>query len=180
MVTKAGERKEERERKSRIKTGIATVGTTVTGLLLFVLPRTGVWVVLNLSLAWLLSLYCVWHCRGLSPTRVKRLGFLVLHVIFVIGLSYAVWPRIKVSPDKVGFLGFPDETFNFSVRNERADDVYDVQIPFLIGHDKHFENKLSAKVLPNGDPPQRLYDDYNYCFGVGKDVKKSCRMNKKY
>jgi len=89
----------------------------------------------------------------------------VLHVIFVIGLSYAVWPRIRVSPTRISFEGYPNETFNFSVRSERSDDVYDVQIPFLIGYNKHLDNKFSAKVTPNGDPQQRIHDDYNYCFG---------------
>jgi hypothetical protein len=51
------------------------------------------------------------------------------------------------------------------VRNGRADDVYEVKIPFLIGYNKHFQDKFSAKVMPNGDPPQRMYDDYYYCFG---------------
>ena len=71
---------------------------------------------------------------------------------------------ITVNPAKVSFRGYPNETFNFSVRNGRSDDVYDVQIPFLIGQDKHFDDKLSAKVS-HGDDPQPIYDDYNYCFG---------------
>ena len=79
------------------------------------------------------------------------------------------WQRITVSPARVSFEGYPNETFNFSVRNGRSDGVYDVQIPFPIGHGKHFEDKFSAKVAPNGDPPQRLYFDYNYCFGEKGD-----------
>jgi hypothetical protein len=75
------------------------------------------------------------------------------------------WQRITVSPEKVSFQGYQDETFNFSVRNGRSDDAYDVQVPFLIGYGKHFEDKLSAKVIQNGDPPQRIHIDYNYCFG---------------
>jgi hypothetical protein len=169
MVSKAGLRKEQREKQSRINNGIATIGAIVIGLLLFVLPRTGVWITLDLSFAGLLSLYCVWYCWGLSPTWGKRFGFFVLHGILIIGLGYAVWPRIKVSPGEVSFLGFPDETFNFSVKNERGDDIYDVQIPFLIGYDKHFDSKLSAKVSPNGDPLQPTSNDYNYCYGEKGD-----------
>lgn len=172
MVTKAGLRKEERERQSRIKNGIASCGAFVSGLLLFVLPRTGVWISTDLSVAVLFSLYCVWYCWGFHATTARRLGFLIIHIGVASGIAYAVWPRITISPDRVIFAGYPDETFNFSVKNNRSDDVYDVQIPFPIGHDKHFEDKLSAKVWPNGDPPQRIYDDYNYCYGVGKDVKK--------
>ena len=66
-------------------------------------------------------------------------------------------------------MGYPNETFNFSVRNGRSDDVYDVQIPFLIGYGKNFEDKFSVKVMPNGDPPQRVYVRYNYCFGKKGD-----------
>jgi hypothetical protein len=172
MVSKAGLRREVRERQARIRNGIATVGATVTGLLLFVLPRTGAWVAIDLSAAWLISLYCVWHCWGLPPTRVKRIGFLALHIALVVCLGYVVWPRITVSPRHTVFAGYPNETFNFSVKNNRDDDVYDVQIPFPIGRDRHLEDKLSAKVLPNGDPPQRMYDDYNYCYGKGPDVHK--------
>ena len=80
--------------------------------------------------------------------------------------GYWLWPRITVSPAQVSFQGYQNETFNFSARNGRADDVYDVQIPFLIGYNKHYEDKLSARVMPNGDPPQALSFDYNYCFGT--------------
>jgi hypothetical protein len=46
------------------------------------------------------------------------------------------------------------------------------QIPFLIGYNKHLQDKLSAMVAPGGDPPQRIHDDYNYCFGEKGDVRK--------
>ncbi|HEU4637082.1 MAG TPA: hypothetical protein VFS41_12940 [Edaphobacter sp.] len=105
------------------------------------------------------------------PTK-WAIGVMAVHGCLLATLGYAVWPKLTISPSKISFAGYPNETFNFSVRNGRSDDVYDVQIPFLIGYDKHFEDKLSAKVLPNGDPPQRLYDDYNYCFGEEGDVSK--------
>jgi hypothetical protein len=172
MVTKAGLRREEREKQSRIMNGVSSCGALVSGLFLFVLPRTGPWISADLTVAVLVSLYCVWHCWGLHPTKFKRMGFLILHIGLAFAVAYSVWPKITVSPGHVAFAGYPDETFNFSVKNDRPDDVYDVQIPFPIGQDKHFDDKLSAKVSPNGDPPQRLYDDYNYCYGVGGDVKK--------
>jgi hypothetical protein len=87
-------------------------------------------------------------------------------------LGYFIWPTISVSPKHVAFAGYPNETFNFSARNGTAEDVYDVQIPFFIGTDKHFEDKISAKVLLNGEPPHRMYDDYHYCYGEGDDVHK--------
>jgi len=99
------------------------------------------------------------------------IGIMLIHGIILAALGYFVWPRITVSPSHVSFQGYSSETFNFSVRNGRSDDVYDVQIPFLIGYGKHWDAKLSAKVMPNSsDPPQRLYDDYNYCYGKGPDV----------
>jgi hypothetical protein len=172
MVTKAGERKEERERQSRIRGKISSSGAFVSGLLLFVLPRTGTWISIDLSVALIASLHNAWYCWGLVPTTVRRVGFLILHIGVACGVAYSVWPRIMVSPSHVAFAGYPNETFSFSVKNDRSDDVYDVQIPFLIGHDKNLDAKLSAKVSPTSDPSQRIYDDYNYCYGVGKDVKK--------
>lgn len=43
------------------------------------------------------------------------------------------------------------------------------RFPFLIGYSVHLDDKLTAKVVPNGDPPQRMYDDYNYCYGTKGD-----------
>jgi hypothetical protein len=101
---------------------------------------------------------------------IKRFVIVVLlHGSLLAAMGYWIWPRITISPAKVSFRGYPNETFNFSVRNGRADDIYDVQIPFLIGYKKRFEDKLSAKVSPNGEPTQPLRDDYNYCVGVKGD-----------
>jgi hypothetical protein len=80
MVTKAGERKEQRERQSRIRNKISSSGAFVSGLLLFVLPRTGTWISIDLSVALIASLYSVWYCWGLVPTMAKRVGFLILHI----------------------------------------------------------------------------------------------------
>ena len=88
-------------------------------------------------------------------------------VIAVIG--YWIWPRITVSPSSVSFRGYPNETFNFSVRNGRADDVYDVEIPFLIGYGKKFQDKFSVKVVPSGEPRGPFSNEYNYCFGEKGD-----------
>ena len=90
---------------------------------------------------------------------------MVVHGIILIGVGYLIWPRITVSPARIGFRGFPGETFNFSVRNGRADDVYDVQVPFLIGYGKHLQDKIFATVSRNGEPPRTMYNDYTYCFG---------------
>ena len=106
-----------------------------------------------------------------SPTKFW-IPVLCIQGIAIGLLFWSIWPRIAVSPKRISFEGFPNETFNFSVRNGRVDDVYDVQIPFFIGRDKHLEKKITAKVFPNGDPPQRMYDDYHYCYGKGPDVHK--------
>lgn len=97
---------------------------------------------------------------------------MLIHGSVLTVLAYFVWPTITVNPGRVTFQGYPSETFNFSVRNGRADDIYDVQIPFLVGYGKHLDEKLSAKVEPNGDPPQPLYDDYNYCYGKKGEISK--------
>lgn len=172
MGSKTGARREERDRQSKTNNSIATIGSIMIGLLLFVLPRTGNWIIADLSLAFALSLYCVWHCWSLPVTLSKRVGFLILHLGAVSLLAYFVWPRIVVSPSRIAFAGYSGETFNLSVRNERSDDVYDVQIPFHIGHDKHFEDKLSAKIVSDGEPPEAITNDYDYCYGKGKDVHK--------
>ncbi len=74
-----------------------------------------------------------------------------------------------MNPTQVSFQGYPNESFTFSIRNERSDDIYDVQVPFLIGSHKHLDDKFSVKVMPNGDPPQRIHLDYNYCYGTKGD-----------
>lgn len=137
-----------------------------------VVPRLPVVIVCVLTLLWLAS----WQMardgyRYRLPIK-WAVALMLAHGIIIATMGYWIWPRITVSPKHVSFQGYPNETFNFSVRNGRADDVYDVQIPFLIGYNKHFQDKISAKVEPNGDPPQRMYDDYNYCFGKGPDVHK--------
>jgi hypothetical protein len=93
----------------------------------------------------------------------------LIHGSVLAAMGYWIWPRITINPGKVSFSGYPNETFNFSVRNGRADDVYDVQIPFFIGRNKHFEDKLSAKVIGNVEPSGPFRDDYNYCYGVKGD-----------
>jgi hypothetical protein len=94
---------------------------------------------------------------------------MVAHGLLLAAMGYFIWPRITVSPAHVAYRGFPDETFNFSVRNGRADDIYDVQLPFLIGYGKHFENKLSATVTSSREPSSVIQIDYSYCFGKKGD-----------
>ena len=79
------------------------------------------------------------------------------------------WQRIAVTPEQVSFQGYPDETFNFSVRNGRSYDVYDVQIPFLIGYARHLDAKLSAKVEGESEPSSAIHVLYNYCYGTKGD-----------
>jgi hypothetical protein len=169
MVTKAGQRREARERRTRIISANITAGAVVCGLIVVVLHPTTVWTVIILGAAFLVTLYSVWTCGGFDPTWTKRIVLFIVDVAIFGVIAYQAWPRLTISPSKVSFQGYPNETFNFSARNGRSDDVYDVQIPFLIGYNKHFEDKLSARVVSNGDPPQAINIDYNYCFGTKGD-----------
>jgi hypothetical protein len=151
--------------------GVLAMAITFAGIC-FNHPANGWVVFLCLSMAVCL-VYAFHDYPSKAPDGFRRF----VRWVFLIGVCASVasiwgrfwWQRITVSPSHVSFEGYPNETFNFSVRNERSDDVYDVQVPFLIGYGKHYEDKLSAKVMPNGDPPQALNDDYNYCFGVKGD-----------
>jgi hypothetical protein len=157
---------ERKKEQARIFGG---VGAIAMALVPFIVPRVPVYIAAALAVIWLAS----WRmARNGYKYRLQTkwaIGIMLIHGGILAVLGYFVWPAITVSPSRVSFAGYPNETFNFSVRNGRSDDIYDVQIPFLIGYNKHFENKLSAKVTSNGDPPQRIYDDYNYCFGKKGD-----------
>jgi hypothetical protein len=161
--------------KNKRAAGSLALGVTVA-VIFFGHPSNG-W---NVILGAVLSLLLIYAFNDYPPRGADSFQRFVrwLFLAFVcgsisVGWGWCWWQRIIVSPSRVSFQGYPDETFNFSVKNGLADDVYDVQIPFLIGYNKHFEDKLSAKVTSNGDPPQRIYDDYNYCYGKGPDVHKS-------
>ena len=138
-------------------------------------PNSSWLVVLGVAL-FLSLMYTVsgWYTKsGLSTAECfgRFIAALILWGAVVGGYTAQFWPPppITVNPEHVTFNGYPDETFNFSVRNGRSEDVYDVQIPFLIGYGKHFDDKFSVKVMPNSDPPQRIYIRYNYCYGVKGD-----------
>jgi hypothetical protein len=129
------------------------------------------WVVILCAALFLCSIYAFrdYPPRGVDGfQRFVRWGALLLICAAVSSAWGEYWWQ-TISPQRVSFLGYPNETFNFSVRNGRSDDVYDVQIPFLIGYDKKFQDKFQVKVLPNGDPPQRIYARYYYCFGTKGD-----------
>ena len=157
------------ERKKEQARIVGGFGAVAMALVPFIVPRLPLWIGAALAIIWLAS----WRMARFGykyRLSVKWAACIMLaHGGVLAVLGYYVWPRITVSPSRISFAGYPNETFNFSVRNGRSDDIYDVQIPFLIGYNKRFEDKLSAKVIPNGDPPQRVYDDYNYCFGKKGD-----------
>src|SRR5260221_1764690 len=167
MVSR-GERRRAAQKKEQGRIWGAFAGVAVA-LVPSIVPRLPVVIVMVLVVLWIAS----WRmARDGYKYRLSTKWVVVLmlfHGSVIASVGYWIWPRITVSPSQVSCLGYPNETFNFSVRNGRADDVYDVQIPFLIGYSKRFEDKLTAKVMPNGDPPQRIYDDYNYCFGIKGD-----------
>lgn len=138
----------------------------------FIVPRLPLWIGAALAVIWLASWRMARDGYKYHLAVKWAVCIMLAHGGALAILGYYVWPRITVSPSRIAFEGYPSETFSFSVRNGRSDDIYDVQIPFLIGYNKHFEDKLSATVMPNEDPPQRIYSDYNYCFGEKGEVRK--------
>lgn len=162
------ERRRAAQKKEQGRIWGAFAGIAVA-LVPSIVPRLPVVIVVVLVILWLAS----WPMARNGYRYHMHLTWVVILMLAHGGMLYAIgywiWPRITVSPTVVSFRGYPNETFNFSARNGRADDVYDVQIPFLIGYGKNFQDKLSAKVMANGDPPQRMHNDYNYCFGVKGD-----------
>src|ERR1700728_3897758 len=169
MPTRARRLAEQKRHRARI---YGMVGAVALSLTPFIIPRLPFWIAGALAVIWLVSWPMARHGYVYGLAIKWTIGIMLIHGIVLAILGYSVWPRITISPTRVAFRGYPNETFNFSVRNGRSDDVYDVQIPFLIGYNKHLDDKFSAKVTPNGDPPQRMYDDYNYCFGKKGDVSK--------
>jgi len=137
-----------------------------------IVPRSPMFIVAALIIVFLVGIQAARYGYVDRPSRRTLAIILLGHTVAIALFGWWVWPRITVNPTRISFAGYPNETFNFSVRNGRADDVYDVQIPFLIGYNKHLQDKLSAKVASNGDLPQRIYNDYNYCFGEKGDVSK--------
>lgn len=162
------ERRRAAQKKEQARIWGAFAGAAVA-LVPSLVPRLPVVIVVVLGVLWVASWRMARDGYKYRLTTLWAVVLMLVHGSLLAAVGYWIWPRITVSPAHVSFRGYPNETFNFSVRNGRADDIYDVQIPFLIGHDKHFENKLSAKVMANGDPPHPLYDDYNYCYGVKGD-----------
>lgn len=166
----ARRRAEQRKEQARIW---GTFEAVAIALVPFIVPRLP----LAIITALLVILAASWPMardgyKYRLPTRWAACVMLA-HAGVLALLGYAFWPRITVSPDHVAFQGFPNETFNFSVKNGRSDDVYDVEIPILIGYGKHWDSKLSAKTIPNSsDPRQRIYVAYNYCYGKKGDVSK--------
>ncbi len=168
MSSSREERRRKERKKEQARIWFVFAGVAMA-LVPSIVPRLPIFIVAVLVVLWLAS----WRMARdgykyhLSARWVVVL--MLVHGSVLATMGYFIWPRITISPARVSFQGYPNETFSFSVRNGRADDVYDVQIPFLIGYNKHLEDKLSAKVASTGDPPQRIYDDYNYCFGKKGD-----------
>lgn len=162
------ERRRAKQKKEKAQIWGAFAGLAVA-LVPSLLPRLPAVIVIVLSVLCIAS----WPMArdGYKYHLAMKWAILVMliHGSLIATMGYWVWPKITVSPGHVSFHGYPNETFNFSVRNGRSDDVYDVQIPFLIGYSKHFQDKFSVKVMPNGEPPQRIYIEYNYCFGRKAD-----------
>jgi hypothetical protein len=169
MVTIARRKAEARKKRGHAWQLCSAV---LMALIPAIVPKSPTFIVVSLIVVFLVGIQAARYGYVDRPSRRTLAIILLGHAVVLALFGWWVWPIITVSPSHISFAGYPNETFNFSIRNGRADDVYDVQIPFLIGYNKHLEDKLSAKVAPNGDPPQRIYDDYNYCFGKKGDVSK--------
>lgn len=159
-------RASQKENQGRVWGVFTGIGASIV---LPFLPRIPVVIAVALVVLWFASWPMARSGYKHRAPMTWVLFIMLGHGSILVLVGYWVWPRITISPSRVSFLGYPNETFNFSVRNGRADDVYDVQIPFFIGRNKHFENKLSARVLGNVEPSGPFRDDYNYCFGVKGD-----------
>jgi len=156
----------QKKEQARIWGGFAGIAVA---LVPSIVPRLPVVIVAVLLVLWLAS-WPMARDGYRYHLALKWAGALMLaHGALIAGLGYWMWPRISVTPAQVSFGGYPNETFNFSIQNGRAEDVYDVQVPFFIGRDKHFEDKLSAKIIGNVEPLGPLRNDYNYCYGVKGD-----------
>jgi hypothetical protein len=157
------EQKKEQGRIWGVFTGIAVSLTP------WLVPRIPVFIAVALVVIWVASFPMARNGYKYHLAAKWVAMVMIVHGSLLAAMGYYIWPRITVNPASISFRGYPHETFNFSVRNGRADDVYDVQIPFFIGRGKHLEDKLSAKVIGNVEPTGAFKDDYNYCFGIKGD-----------
>jgi len=157
---------EQKKEQGRIWGALAAL---TVALVPSIVPRLPVVITIVLAVLWLASWRMARDGYKYHLSTKWAVVLMLVHGVIVTAMGYWIWPRITVSPSHVSFRGYPDETFNFSARNGSADDVYDVQIPFLIGYNKHYQDKISAKVAPNGDPQGPFSDDYSYCFGEKGD-----------
>jgi hypothetical protein len=162
------ERRRARQKKeqARIWGGIAGI---IVALIPSIVPRLPSVIVTVLVVVWLASYLVARNGYRYHLPFKWVVGIMLIHGALLVILGYVIWPRITVSPSHVSFQGYPGETFNFSVKNGRFDDVYDVEVPFLIGYGKYLQDKIAAKVITNGDPQGPLSNDYSYCFGVKGD-----------
>jgi hypothetical protein len=167
-VASRSERRREAQKKERGRIWGASAGLAVA-LVPSIVPRLPVVIATVLVALWFASWRMARDGYKYHLSIKWAVVLMLVHGIIIAAMGYWIWPRITVGPSRVSFSGYPNETFNFSVRNGRADDVYDVQIPFFIGRNKHFDDKLSAKVIGNVEPSGPFRDDYNYCYGVKDD-----------
>lgn len=166
MPTIARRKQEARKRKGHVWQVFSAV---LLALIPFVAPKTPLAIVLALTAVFVAGIPAARYGYLDRPSKTALALILIVQGLAIAFVGFIAWPRITVSPGRVSFRGYPNETFDFSVRNGRSDDVYDLQIPFLIGYNKHLQDKLSAKVVPNNDPQEAISDDYNYCFGKKGD-----------
>lgn len=88
---------------------------------------------------------------------------LLAHVILLGSIGWWRWPRIKVSPSLISFRGIPQETYDFSVRNDTDSEAYLVRIPFQVpnGMDGKIEPHVAKDEIDSALP----LEEYGYCYG---------------
>src|SRR5689334_23094856 len=113
-VPSRGERRRTAQKKEQARIWGAFAAIAVA-LVPSIVPRLPVVIVAVLVVLWLAS----WRMARDGYKYHLAIKFAVI-LMFVHGailatVGYWIWPRITVSPSQISFLGYPNETFNFSV-----------------------------------------------------------------
>ena len=111
--------------KDRRSTKAATIGSVAMSCALFLFPPSFGYLLSVLALLEALLVYGSWDCWGFARSTAKRISFICLSTLIVMGLGYTRWPRMTISPEHVTFSQ-PFASFHFRIRNRTADDAYDV------------------------------------------------------
>lgn len=169
MPTTARRKAEARKKRGHVWQLFASV---LMSLIPSMVPKSPAYIMVALIVVFAVGIQAARYGYVDKPSPRTLAAILAAHALALFLFGWLIRPQIRISPQHVLFQGFPNETLDFSVKNERDDDVYDIQIPFLIGYGRHLDDKFSAKILVGGDVSRRFIAPYNYCYGKGKDIHK--------